>query len=59
MDDETIKKQWPGFTVSCDACGSKRIELDNSMGFSELSGTWGSIDFVCLDCNQRISLVEA
>lgn len=50
---------WPGFTVKCDRCGSLKVELDNSLGWSETSGGWGSVDMVCKECEARTSLVEA
>jgi predicted nucleic acid-binding Zn ribbon protein len=50
---------WPTFTVTCDKCGSHDITLENSMGFSEMSGAWGSIDFVCNACGNRTEIVES
>jgi hypothetical protein len=57
--EEDVAKQWPGFSVQCDKCGSKLVELDNSMGWSEMSGGWGSIDFVCAECGNRTSIMES
>jgi len=41
------------FEISCKKCGSKNIEKEDSRGYSKLSGSWGSIDFVCLECGNR------
>lgn len=56
---EAQYKLWPGFTVQCRHCDDFNVYLDNSMGFSAMSGSWGSIDFVCLDCGTRTALMEA
>lgn len=53
------QKFWPGFKVTCQKCQSDNINLDNTMGYSDMSGSWGSIDFVCLDCGNRTEIVEA
>lgn len=45
-----------GFTIRCDECGSERIYVDKTLGFSGESGMWGSIDLVCSDCGSRVIL---
>lgn len=52
-------KFWPGFTVRCDECNGYNVHLDNSMGFSDMSGSWGSIDFVCDDCKNSTEVVSS
>lgn len=59
MIQEEIDKQWPGFTVTCRKCGSTRIELDDSRGWSPESGGWGGVDLTCLDCRNYVELVES
>lgn len=54
---DEIDAQWPGFTVTCRKCGSTRVELDNSLGFSSTSGGWGSVDLTCLDCGNTTEIV--
>lgn len=44
------KETHPGFTVVCDKCGSKNVIVDSSVGSSETSGVWGSVDLECQDC---------
>lgn len=46
---------YPGFTVIC-KCGSKNVYTEDSRGWSETSGGWGSLDLVCDDCGNRIAL---
>lgn len=55
----TQNQYWPGFTVRCDNCGGFNVHLDNSMGYSDLSGSWGSIDFVCEDCKISTEIVSS
>lgn len=54
-----IAAQWPGFTVTCNKCGSTLVELDNSMGFSGTSGAWGSIDLTCRTCQATVEIVSS
>ena len=60
-EKELIQKQWPGFEVTCQAldCNSKRILLENSMGYSAESGSWGSVDLVCMDCGYNTTIMES
>lgn len=60
--DDQKKEQakfWPGFTIRCDNCGGFNIHLDNSMGYSDMSGSWGSIDLVCEDCATETEIVSS
>lgn len=59
MAQADIDAQWPRFTVTCKACGSTLVELENTMGFSELSGAWGGIWLNCLACGNRTEIVES
>lgn len=49
--EEAIKRTHVGFTVVCDKCKSKNVAVVSSVGFSETSGSWGSVDLECLDCH--------
>ena len=46
-DEDLINKTHPEFEVKCKKCGSKKVWIDNDLGYSETSGAWGSVDFVC------------
>lgn len=52
-------KFWPKFTVQCDVCGSHKISLENTMGYSAESGGWGEISFQCNDCGNVTHIVES
>jgi hypothetical protein len=46
------------FDVICKECGSRNVNLENSIGWSAESSGWGSIDLYCMDCNNRIELMQ-
>lgn len=52
------KDFFPGFIIICENCGSIKIRLDNSLGWSPESGGWGSVDIVCSACTYRCPIVE-
>ncbi len=58
--EEELKETHPNFTITCDKCGSKRVYVENSIGFSEISGAWGSVDLVCAEpgCDNQTELFE-
>ena len=51
-------KIYDKFTVTCDKCGGTNLEIDDSRGYSETSGSWGSIDITCLDCGNSEEIAE-
>lgn len=48
----------PGFTITCRACGSTMVYVENSLGASAESGGWGSVDLICLACSAQVELVH-
>ena len=56
--DITDQTPFGEFEVKCKKCGSTNVDLDNSMGWSEESGGWGSLDLMCQDCGNRVELME-
>ena len=54
---EECEETHPGFEVKCKSCGSTRVIFENTMGWSALSGGWGSADLECLDCGHSTELV--
>lgn len=58
--EKTVCEQWPGFEVKCLKCGGKLVILDNSMGYSSISGAWGSVDFECRTphCGNSVEIVS-
>ncbi len=49
---------WPGFTVICNKCSSNNVYFENTLGFSELSGGWGELSFICSDCESSVDIYE-
>lgn len=47
------KATHPEFTIRCDRCGSQRVYIDKTLGFSAQSGSWGNIAIVCADCGSK------
>lgn len=58
MTEDEAKNTHPGFTIVCDKCGSKIVIVDNSLGFSAQSGSWGSVDLECLTCGANTEIVR-
>ncbi len=54
--DDIDDSPFGAFEIKCKKCGSTNIDLENSIGHSETSGTWGSIDLVCVDCGYRVEI---
>lgn len=57
MNDET-KKTHPGFTITCDACGGSDVYVDNTVGFSSVSGAWGEVSLICRSCDAETAIWE-
>jgi hypothetical protein len=57
-DDDLVAKQWPGFKVVCLKCNGERISLEDSRGWSDVSGSWGSLDLYCHDCENTTPIEE-
>lgn len=54
--EQLIQKQWPGFEVKCLRCGSTKVRLDDSRGWSDASGPWGSLDLCCTECDNAVEI---
>lgn len=52
------KNTMPGFTITCDRCGSTEVYLENTMGHSAESGGWGELTLICNACNHRADIYE-
>jgi hypothetical protein len=52
MDDENLGV-FENFKLACKLCGSENIEKVDSRGYSDISGDWGKLEIVCVDCNNR------
>jgi len=58
MSNELFKKCYPGFTVKCDKCGSEEVYLDDTRGWSQLSGSWGELSLICNGCGNTVEIAE-
>lgn len=51
--DELIAKMWGNFKPpKCKECGGHNVIIEDTMGFSEMSGSWGNIKIKCVACEQ-------
>lgn len=57
-DASLSQKTHPGFTITCQTCGSTDVVVENTLGWSSQSGAWGSIDLSCNDCTNSSPLFE-
>jgi hypothetical protein len=60
MENEEINYEefYPGFTVTCKKCNGQHVHIENDMGYSPESGSWGGLHFVCDDCGATVSIYE-
>lgn len=54
-----IKTPFGEFQIICTKCGSKNIDLKNSLGYSETIGAWGSLDIICVDCGYYLEIYSS
>ncbi len=59
LTEADCKATHPGFTVTCDECGSRAVMVENTLGYSAQSGGWGAVSLVCDGCGQTTELVES
>jgi len=56
MSDEDEEMNWnkthPGFTITCDECGSDHVTVDSDVGWSEETGGWGGVYLRCNECRK-------
>src|SRR3990167_1454807 len=57
VQDDEHQKTHPGFIITCEECTTRRVYVENSLGFSAFSGTWGAVELVCAECGQRTEIV--
>lgn len=48
-----------GFIITCIRCKSTDVYVDNSLGFSAASGSWGTVDLVCNECGTTCTIVNS
>jgi hypothetical protein len=47
------------FTVTCKSCASTDVIVENSVGYSSISGIWGEVKLVCVYCRGSVAVLEA
>src|SRR3990167_7065693 len=57
VQDDEHQKTHPGFIITCEECTTRHVYVENSLGFSAFSGTWGAVELVCAECGQRTEIV--
>jgi len=59
-EENIIDIMWKriGFKVTCNKCGSDQIIIENTIGCSDLSGCWGSVDLECTKCENSGEVYE-
>jgi hypothetical protein len=46
----------PGFKITCNQCGSKKVTILSDVGFSAMSGAWGGVRLSCSDCHYQYEI---
>jgi transcription elongation factor Elf1 len=55
---ELQEKFYPNFAIKCLKCNSEKVAIRNTLGWSEVSGGWGEITLVCLQCDNRTEIFD-
>lgn len=56
--DETVQATHEEFLIICGKCGCKNVCIESNIGWSELSGSWGSVDLKCVNCKNYTEIYE-
>ena len=61
LDDEDggepIEETHPGFTITCDECGSQLVVVESDLEFSPAVGRQGNVYLRCTDCEAETFLL--
>ncbi len=55
---EALQGAHPGFKITCQTCNQEAVGVENTLGFSTLSGAWGAVKLRCAFCEAETALVE-
>lgn len=55
----TADQMYPGFTIQHDACPEAEVSIESSLGYSAMSGGWGDVRLVCLNCGKYVVVVDS
>jgi hypothetical protein len=57
LTQEDAERSHPGFTVTCQQCGSALVYIETDLGFSSTSGSWGGVSLTCFACKATAPLL--
>ena len=62
-EQKEVNKQYelnfyPGFNITCNKCNSPEVSIRNTLGWSEVSGSWGEISLVCEVCESYVIIFD-
>jgi hypothetical protein len=58
-DREPIGETHPGFTITCDECGSQLVVVENDLEFSATVGRQGNVYLRCTECDAETFLLPS
>ena len=56
---EPIEETHPGFTITCDDCGSELVVVENDLEFSATAGRRGNVYLRCTECDAETFLLPS
>jgi transcriptional regulator with XRE-family HTH domain len=59
LTQDDFQDQYPNFEIKCKICGSTKVYLQNTLGHSSTSGSWGYVSMVCSECRNETIIVDA
>jgi ribosomal protein S27E len=54
---EPIEETHPGFTITCQECGSRLVVVESDLEFSPAAGRRGNVYLRCTDCDAETFLL--
>lgn len=56
---EPIEETHPGFTITCEECGSELVVVENDLEFSSSAGRQGNVYLRCTECDAETFLLPS
>lgn len=57
VEGGSIEATHPGFTITCDECGSELVVVENDLEFSATAGRQGNVYLRCTECDAETFLL--
>ena len=57
VEGGSIEATHPGFTITCDECGSDLVVVENDLEFSATAGRQGNVYLRCTECDAETFLL--